>query len=503
MEIPATVTDGGVTYSVTSIGFMAFRDCSGLTSVTIPNSVTSIGQEAFSGCSGLTSVTIPNSVTYIGDRAFYGCSKLSSFTATCSSGQKLKYTIINATSQIVYVETSDTTISGALVIPSTVTYKDITYSVKFINGNTFYNCKHLTSVTIPTTVTSIGGDAFWDCSGLTSVTIPNSVTSIGGDAFWDCSGLTDINVSASNAKYQSIDGILYNKAGDTLICCPVGRKGSVTIPNSVKSIGDEAFSGCSGLTSVTIPASVTSIGDVAFYGCRGLTGVTIPNSVTSIEWGAFSGCSGLTSVTIPASVTYIGWYAFDGCIGLTSVTIPASVTSIGDEAFAGCSGLTSVTISSDSIGKGVFERDTSLTSVTIGSSVTYIGDEAFAGCGSLTSVTMKADIPPVAKVDDVFSVYDTLYVPKESLVWYKITDPWRKFKTIIGVNFSDVPTIKADANLYVAGTELQNGNNEQVTVYNAMGKVVLRSDAAVISLEALPHGVYVVATSRGNMKVVR
>ena len=102
-----------------------------------------------------------------------------------------------------------------------------------------------------------------------------------------------------------------------------------------------------------------------------------------------------------------------------------------------------------------------------------------------------------------FSVHDTLYVPKESVDLYKSTSPWNKFETIIGVNFSDVPTIKADANLYVAGTELQNRNNEQVTVYNAMGKVVLRSDAAVVSLEALPHGVYVVATSRGNMKVVR
>jgi hypothetical protein len=166
------------------------------------------------------------------------------------------------------------------------------------------------------------------------------------------------------------------------------------------------------------------------------------------------------------------------------LTIPASVTSIGESAFYGCSGLTSVTIPN---------------------SVKSIREGAFSGCSGLTGVTVKAETPPTCRPynSTFFSVYDTLYVPKESVDLYKSTSPWSNFKNIIGVNFSDVPTIKADANLYVAGTELQNRNNEQVTVYNAMGKVVLRSDAAVISLEALPHGVYVVATSRGNMKVVR
>ena len=208
---------------------------------------------------------------------------------------------------------------------------------------------------------------------------------------------------------------------------------------------------------MTVPASVTSFGDYAFYDCSGLTSVTIPTSVTSIGNDAFENCSGLTSVTIPTSVTSIGMWAFDRS-GLTGVTIPASVTSIGGWAFYDCSGLTSVTVKSK------------------------------------TPLTCK---------NSPFSVYDTLYVPMVSVDLYKSTSPWSKFKTIIGVDFSDVPTIKADANLYVAGTELQNRNSEQVTVYNAMGKVVLRSDAAVISLEALPHGVYVVATSRGNMKVVR
>ena len=355
------------------------------------------------------------------------------FTYTYA-GQTLTYEVLSTTDKTAGVAGHPSSISGAVEIPATVTDGDVTYSVTSIDGYSFEGCSGLTSVTIPTSVTSIGNDAFCGCSGLTSVTIPPSVTSIGVYVFSDCSGLTEINVSASNTKYQSIDGILYNKAGNILICCPEGKKGSVTVP-----------------------ASVTSFGDYAFYDCSGLTSVTIPTSVTSIGNDAFENCSGLTSVTIPTSVTSIGMWAFDRS-GLTGVTIPASVTSIGGWAFYDCSGLTSVTVKSK------------------------------------TPLTCK---------NSPFSVYDTLYVPMVSVDLYKSTSPWSKFKTIIGVDFSDVPTIKADANLYVAGTELQNRNSEQVTVYNAMGKVVLRSDAAVISLEALPHGVYVVATSRGNMKVVR
>ena len=185
------------------------------------------------------------------------------------------------------------------------------------------------------------------CTGLTSITIPNSVTTIGQRAFLECRGLT-----------------------------------SVSIPNSVTSFGDYVFSGCSGLTSITIPNSVTSIGVSAFRDCSGLTSVTIPNSVTSIGIGAFSGCTSLTSVTIPNSVTSIGVSAFSGCSGLTSITIPNSVTSIGDAAFSGCNSLTSITIphSVTSIGKSAFSGCSSLTSVTIPNNVTSIGEGAFNGC---------------------------------------------------------------------------------------------------------------------------
>ena len=367
--IPETVTYNGKTYSVTSIGESAFNDCSGLTSVTIPNSVTSISGAAFRDCSGLTSVTIPNSVASIGESAFYGCRGLTSVT-----------------------------------IPESVTS---------ISSGAFHLCSGLTSVTIPNSVTSIGDYAFSYCSGLTSVTIPNSVTSIGVNPFVSCSGLTSIIVEDGNSKYDSRDGCnaIIESSSNTLVA---GCK-NTAIPNNVTSIGSSAFSYCSGLTSVTIPESVTSISSGAFSGCSNLITVTINSNsfistnfsydsslgvvfgwqvkeyilgdgVVSIGGYAFRGCSGLTSVTIPNSVNSIGYSAFSGCSGLTSVTIPNSVTSIDGAAFSGCSGLTSVTIpnSVTSIGSSAFRDCSGLTSVTIGNSVTAIGWYAFFECSGLT-----------------------------------------------------------------------------------------------------------------------
>ena len=295
------------------IGDDAFRGCSGLTSVTIPDDVTSIGSSAFEGCRGLTSITIPDSVTFIGSYAFSGCSGLTSVTIPNS---------------VTFIDW------GAFGGCSSLISVTIPNSVTSIGNNAFYNCSGLTSVTIPNSVTSIGIDAFYNCSGLKSVTIPDSVTLIGGSAFRGCSGIESLVVTTGNKRYHSANNCIIETETKKLI---VGCKTSIIpLDDSVTSIGNCAFYGCSGLTSLTIPDSVTSIGSYAFRDCSGLTSVTIPDSVTSIGMGAFISCHGLTSVTIGNSVTSIGSSAFYNCSGLTSVTIGNGVTSIGNYAFEGC-----------------------------------------------------------------------------------------------------------------------------------------------------------------------
>ena len=433
VNIPSVVNYNGDAYTVTNIGVQAFANCSGLTSVTIPNSVTSIGAEAFNGCSGLTSVVIPNSVTLIGNLAFNGCSGLTSITIPNSvttieakafsgtgwynnqpdgflyldtwligyKGEKPIGNIVidERTKRIADKAFSDCSGLTSVIIPNSatsignwaftgcsgLTSVTIPNSVTSINEGTFCGCSGLISVAIPNNVTSIGDQAFDGCSSLTSVTIPNSVTTIGGSAFVDCSGLISVNIPNS---VTSIGDGAFSRCSSLF---------SMIIPNSVTTIGGNTFSNCTSLNSITIPNSVTSIGDRAFSYCNSLTTVTIPNNVTSIGDGAFSYCSGLTSVTIPNSVTSIGDQAFADCSSLTSVIIPNSVTSLGKHTFMKCSGLISVTISNNmtSIASGTFERCSGLTYVTIPNSVKSIGEYAFKGCSSLISVTIPNSVTSI------------------------------------------------------------------------------------------------------------
>ena len=618
ITIPATVTYGGTTYSVTSIGEDAFDGCTGLTSITIPNSVTNIGNEAFYGCTGLTSISIPESVTSIGERAFYGCTGLTSITipnSVTTIGNSAFYgctgltsiTIPNSVTSInnyafegctgltsITIPNSVTSIGNwafdgctgltSISIPESVTsignrafaycsgLTSITIpeSVTSIPSSAFDGCTSLTSITIPNSVTSIEYAAFKGCTGLTSITIPNSVTIIWNDAFYGCTGLTSITLrwdDPTNCTY--INDILYGVPTSATLYVPVGTKalyentepwsrfeniverggteingiyynldstaktatvtytgsdpwsgnnylGDITIPAtvvtyggttySVTSIGNEAFRGCTGLTSITIPSSVTSIGWYAFDCCTGLTSITIGNSVTSIGERAFNGCTDLTSITIPKSVTSIGDYAFSGCSALTSITIPSSVTSIGDYAFFGCIGLTSIKVeegntkydsrdncnaiietatntliagcnattipkSVTSIGGSAFYYCTGLTSITIPNSVTSIGNWAFGGCSGLTSITLSWDDPTNCTYGSsmLYGVPTsaTLYVPAGTKALYKNTEPWSSFENI--VEPVSVITLSNTMGTYCDFSGLDFSSVEGLEAYTATG----------------------------------
>ena len=294
----ANFTEVVIGDSVTTIGDNAFYWCDSLTSVTIPESVTTIGNYAFSDCTSLTSITIPDSVTTIGEWAFSNCTSLTSITIPDS---------ITTIGEWAFSDCSSLT---SITIPDSVTT---------IGERAFYRCESLTSITIPDSVTTIGDFAFYYCSSLTSVTIPDSVTTIGEAAFASCDSLTEFNgkFASEDGRCLIVEGLLNSFA----IGCGATE---YTIPDSVTTIGNAAFSNCHSLTSVTIPDSVTTIGDSAFSNCSSLTSITIPDSVTTIGDNAFSACYNLTSVTIPDSVTTIGDYAFSWCYSLTSVYCEAT-----------------------------------------------------------------------------------------------------------------------------------------------------------------------------------
>ncbi|MCR4816204.1 MAG: leucine-rich repeat protein [Bacteroidales bacterium] len=417
LTIPSSVTNNGTTYTVTTIGSQAFNCNQGLTSVNIPNSVTTIEQSAFLACSGLTSLTIPNSVTFIGVYAFTECSGLQSIVV--SSGNTVYDSRNNCNALI---ETSTNT----LIIGCNNSF--IPNTVAVIGYAAFYGCTGLTSVTIPNSVVSINNSVFAGCTGLTSINIPSSVSYFGYSVFSGCTGLTSITVESGNTNYDSrnnCNAIIESWSNKLIAGCQ-----STTIPNTVTTIGNGAFNGCSTLTSITIPTSVTTIETYAFNGVS-LTSLAIPNSVTLIEVAAIQSPS-LTSLTvasgnthydsrdnsnaiietdsnkliigckstiIPNTIVHIGNHAFSSCPGLTSITIPHSVTTIGVNAFAGCPDLTFLVIpnSVTSVAPWAFiDIDT----------IVYCGDDPNCPWGAYYYYCDPCLVTPDPEIQSI--IYDTI-----------------------------------------------------------------------------------------------
>ena len=439
--------------SLISIGNIAFHSCSGFTgSLTIPCAVTSIGSSAFIGCSGFTgTLTIGNSVTTIGTRAFYGCSGFTGlfWNATeCSNfPADSSYHPFKGLTNLMNVSVGN--------------------QVRKISANFLSRVVKTTcgSLTIPDSVTTIGYHAFYDCSGFTgSLTIGNSVTNIGISAFYGCSGINKIVFNAVNCCDLGPDSVFRNipcqelTIGEAVQRIPAyflyncsSFTGSLTIPNSVTTIGQGAFINCSGFTgSLNIPNSVTNIGGNAFRNCSGFTGsLFIPESVTSIGGSAFGNCVGLETLVvsennpkydsrdncnsvietatnilicgiksfrIPNTVTAIYTRAFFLCSEYTgSLIIPESVTIIGSEAFMSCRGFTG--------------------SLVIPSSITSIGQYAFESCNGFSEIYSNIENPETVSYGGrIFnSIPSTIpvYVPCGTLAEYQATAPWSSFTNII------------------------------------------------------------------------
>ena len=353
--------------------------------------------------------------------------------------------------------------SGDIIIPDKIVYNGTDYFVTKIGDTAFWHYPDVTSITIGKNVTSIGGYAFEGCTSLTSITIPSSVRSIGIRATKLCTNLTTICLLDLEKWCQNppsgipIANTQHLYVNDEEIT-------DLVIPNSVTSIGPDAFNSFVGLSSVSIPSNVTTIGESAFAWCKGLTSVSIANGVTTIGDYSFNGCGGITSITIPNSVTSIGECSFRKCTSLTSVTIPKNLSTIEYCAFSGCS---------------------NLTSVTIPSSVTSIGFHAFEECSNLTSILSLNSIPPSCSTSflNINKNSCTVWVPKGSFAAYKASNEWNELtiKEIINGDVNlDGQVDVADINAFVAYIigEASEGLYEEIADLNGDNKI----DAADIVL---------------------
>ena len=441
--------------SADSIKNYAFSNCKSIKSVEIGESVNEIGSYAFSGCSGLTSIvwnarnyqdfsddsdspfynirsqissftfgndvehipaylcyemnnlkeiTIPYSVTYIGYDSFFACSALTKVDYLGTVDKWLEFNFKNFESNPTYYA-KDLYINDKLLTDVKITSADS------IKDYAFYNCQSIKSVEIGESVTKIGDCPFYGCSGITTI-------------FWSSKNYQDFSKYSESPFYDIRSNIISFTFSEEVehipayLCYEMNNLKEITIPNTVTSIGYDAFSGCSGLTSVTIGENVTSIHDDAFDDCY---------NITSVIWNAkncndfdydfynetlfYSCSSGLTSFSFGEKVEHVPANLCRNMSELKEITIPSSVLSIGDEAFFGCSGLSNVTISNSvtSIGSDAFYHCSGLTSLTIGNSVSSIGHEAFSNCNNLEKVTYNSTVENWVNIDFASATSNPIY----------------------------------------------------------------------------------------------
>ena len=479
LEIPTTVTHGSRHYDVVGIGDNAFRGTDLLEIYKNGSDLKYIGANAFYGCSNLKKVQIkmksPPTIEsntfmastyekavlcvpisylcdYMDDPNWGRFTSIFNIGSFCYGG-KYYYVLEDNTAAVSPKYLDGIKYFGDIIIPETVKNPD--------NNNTL-------------TVTSVGPYAFHYCSGvnwgLTSVTLPSTITTISEHAFNYCTALTSISLPGSLLQ---IDKYAFNNCSSLT---------SISIPNSTIKISEYTFNGCTSLSNVNLPNNLQEICDYAFNNCSSLTGIILPISLSNIANGSFYGCASLAAIDIPNSVSYIGENAFFGCSSLNSISIPNSVHSIGINAFQNCS---------------------NLKNLTIGNSVETIGSKAYYGCSSLSNILCKANIPP--EIDqNTFSesTYSQalLRVPATSINQYRTANNWKKFFNIMvdGVLATSVSLDVSYASLY---RNESLSLNATILPSNAVYKAVTwtSSDPSVATVSS--SGL-VTAKSLGNTRII-
>ncbi|MGM9841359.1 MAG: leucine-rich repeat domain-containing protein [Candidatus Limisoma sp.] len=442
--------------SVTIIGESAFEMCNALSSLSIGNSVTEIGNRAFCHCQNLTSVVIPNSVITIGDEVFIFCRYLSSITIGNSVNTigRMAFAACESLTSIVIPDSVTEIGFQAFVECGKLTSVTMSNSVTTLEEGIFRTCYELASFTIPNSVTKIGDYAFDNCQGLTSIIIPDSVTEIGKGAFDTCSGLKKVEISDLEAWCNisfgnNISNPLYYAHHLYLNGTEITN---LIIPDTVTTIRDWSFNDCYGLNTLTIGNSVNSIGTEAFVGC---TGIKLLNwnatSYPDFPNSAFAGCP-ISSVIIGDDVTTVPNDFFKDNTSIKNITIGEQVESFGTNALAGCTGIKSITWkpinytgvlpfpagitptnfsfgnSVETIPDYLCYGYSDISSIALPPSVKKIGDMAFYGCNP-TKVTCRAAVPPtISETTFSQSAYDApLFVYESSEDEYINHEIWRNF----------------------------------------------------------------------------
>lgn len=478
--IPETVEYSSKTYKITSIGNEAFSNCSGLTSISIPNSVTCIEDFAFWGCYSLTTISIPNLVTSIGNYAFSNCSGLNTISIPNSVAS-----IGNSTFQ---------DCSG-------ITSISMSNSVKIIGNNAFSSCNSITSIIIPDSVDSIGNNAFTSCKNLESIILPKN-TKIGYSIIGSCDKLKKIISPASifdiDLRYNMIPEI--SNILDTLVLLSGEIEHSKFPSNKTlryidlsgttnKELVDENLLNFYNLDSLLLPVNLEKIKYKEFAECISLRNINIPASVTEIGMRAFENCRSLKSVNFESNsqLKTINNWAFYACHGLQNITIPTGVTTVGDGAFWGCE---------------------YLSDLTLPSTVQKINDNGFDGCIGLNKIKVEATLPPAvsAKTFNRVNKNAAIYVPDASVSIYKNTFGWKDFLNIKGIStqVQELNEPRYGIRVINKNIEITNAEGEAVELFDVAGRMIFKKSNAdnqqTISLQQ--KGVYLLKIGDFKKKIM-